>query len=516
MCGGRRVRLDCGVRRQRPHRRRGRRPERVGGIVRASAGAAGSGPPGYGGRHGLGGGHRPGGGHGRRGDDRHGGDHGRRRNRWHRRATGSGVGQNGCADFFDPGVFRRTRSTSRRTSGRSSTPSSTTSQAVLAGMPRETYHPVTFHFGSETVADAAVRLKGQSSWVDTVMFDANPKMQFVIAFDQVDPHGQFHGVDKIHLDMPRSDWTFLNERMANNWFRKIGIMAPCANSARLNVNGAYYGLYVAEDRRAAKLVEEFFPGNAGRRSVQGRLHRRDEQGGAQLGAAAAVLGREGHRRDRSRSSTCRAPCSSGPRRPRINDADGYYGGSHNFYVYDQGASRLHLAAQRRRHDLRMDRAVHAAVVQAAPDLLVGGAAVPQPPGQHYRRDERSDLAGALRDAVATQVGKWNTAELLGRVDAWSAQIAAAVAEDPHKWATTGRLPHGARRPARRDHEPPAVSAELRRLRARARGARTRTVTALRGATTVATTTRRSIPARPRSAATAIDDDCNGVVDDGCP
>jgi hypothetical protein len=76
-------------------------------------------------------------------------------------------------------------------------------QAVLAAMPRETYHPVTFHFGTETVGDAAIRLKGQSSWVDTVMFDANPKMQLVIAFDQFDPHGRFHGVDKIPSTTPR-------------------------------------------------------------------------------------------------------------------------------------------------------------------------------------------------------------------------------------------------------------------------------------------------------------------------
>src|SRR5262249_43638659 len=102
---------------------------------------------------------------------------------------------------------------------------------VLAGMPPESYHPVVFHFGSETVGDAAVRLRGQSSWVNTVTYDASPKMQLVIAFDQTNPKGRFHGVDKIRLDMPRDDWTFLNERIANNWLREIGIAAPCTNSA---------------------------------------------------------------------------------------------------------------------------------------------------------------------------------------------------------------------------------------------------------------------------------------------
>ena len=211
-------------------------------------------------------------------------------------------------------------------------------QAVLAAMPRETYHPVTFHFGSETVADAAVRLKGQSSWVETVMFDPNPKMQLVIAFDQFDPHGQFHGVDKIHLDMPRSDWSFLNERMANTWFREIGLMAPCSNSARLNINGAYYGLYIAEESKDAKLIAEFFPGNAGGDLFKGGVIAETNKASRQLGAAASS---SGPRRTSPRSrSIVDLPNTvlEWAAEAAINDADGYYGGSHNFYIYDEGAA----------------------------------------------------------------------------------------------------------------------------------------------------------------------------------
>jgi hypothetical protein len=52
---------------------------------------------------------------------------------------------------------------------------------VVAGTPPQTYYPIVFHSGSETVTNAAVRLRGKSSWVTTVMFDANPKMQFDIS-----------------------------------------------------------------------------------------------------------------------------------------------------------------------------------------------------------------------------------------------------------------------------------------------------------------------------------------------
>src|SRR5579863_2506011 len=111
---------------------------------------------------------------------------------------------------------------------------------VLAGTPPQTYYPIVFHYGSETVSNAAIRLRGKSSWVSTVMFDANPKMQFDISFDQIDTNGKFHGVSTIHLTMPRDDWTFINDRIGNNWLREIGQTAPCANNAKLTINGDYY------------------------------------------------------------------------------------------------------------------------------------------------------------------------------------------------------------------------------------------------------------------------------------
>ena len=38
---------------------------------------------------------------------------------------------------------------------------------------------------------------------------------------------------KIKLDMPRTDPSFLRDRVANNWLRSVGIPAVCATSAKL-------------------------------------------------------------------------------------------------------------------------------------------------------------------------------------------------------------------------------------------------------------------------------------------
>src|SRR5262249_5383216 len=131
--------------------------------------------------------------------------------------------------------------------------------AVLAGAPLESYHPIVFHFGSETgetVNDAAVRLNGQSSWAQTVEVDANPKLQVVISFNQTSPIGAFHGVTKLGFDMPRSDWSFLHDRLTNTWWRQQNVLAPCTNSGMLFINGSYYGLYDVEDHTGHALVKE--------------------------------------------------------------------------------------------------------------------------------------------------------------------------------------------------------------------------------------------------------------------
>src|SRR3954469_20014064 len=133
--------------------------------------------------------------------------------------------------------------------------------SLLSGADFTVYHPVVFHLDGEKV-DAAIRLHGQSSWLQAVMNDGDrAKMQFRVAFDRADPNAKFHGYDKLVFDMPRSDWTFMHDRLAHAWLRQIGLLAPCAASARLVINGQYYGLYVIEENIGHRMVKQFFPGN---------------------------------------------------------------------------------------------------------------------------------------------------------------------------------------------------------------------------------------------------------------
>lgn len=99
----------------------------------------------------------------------------------------------------------------------------------------EVYRPAAFRHAGETVSNASVKLRGNNS-------RCGDKLQLAISFNQLDPAGRYHGVRRIDLD--HGGCHVLEEPLAMSFMRDLGLPAPCANHARLVVNGRYYGLYV--------------------------------------------------------------------------------------------------------------------------------------------------------------------------------------------------------------------------------------------------------------------------------
>jgi hypothetical protein len=311
-------------------------------------------------------------------------------------------------------------------------------QLQSTGNDFATYHPIVFHLDQETVNNASIKLHGASSWAQTVMLDGDrAKMQFTIAFNKQDPNGKFHGVDKLIFDMPRSDWTFLHDRLAHAWLRQSGIMAGCAASALLTVNGQSYGLYVVEEEVSRRVVAEYFPGNADGDLWKGgaapetnptmaNYARLDSFWHAtDLASVSAIVDLDGSVRSWAAEAL-------------LNDADGYYGGFHNFYLYDQGQKGYIFLPQ----DLdstfdwlalfdlpgAMDHPVFWWETRAKPAPAPG----PQWPIVMADADWRKKYA----DAIASLLDKWDVAQIQGWIDSWSSQIAADVATDPHAWASS--------------------------------------------------------------------------------
>jgi len=290
-------------------------------------------------------------------------------------------------------------------------------------------YPVVFHYGAETVSDAFIHLRGDSSWQEAAQEDGdNGKMQFAIVFDQVNPDAAFHGVSKIRLDMPRTDPTFLRDRVANSWLRSLGIPAVCATSGKLMVNGSYYGLYVAEESVGHHLIKQFFPGNSNgdlwdggtipkTNSLAPNRARQQAFWAATTPAALAAI------------VDVAGSLPAWAAEALLNDADGYWGGDHNFFIYDQGAKGFVFFP----HDL-----------DSSLDYLGRFDSDPitwwsvrsdwtLPIPQHYRIVIGD---GALRaqyiEALRAQLRRYDVAQLQSWFDAWAIQIAAAVAADPHR------------------------------------------------------------------------------------
>jgi len=310
---------------------------------------------------------------------------------------------------------------------------------VLAGTPPQTEYPIVFKYGSETPSDATVRLRGKSSWVNTVQLDTNPKMQFVVSFDQINPKGKFHGVSSIHFEMPRDDWTFMNDRIGNNWLRKIGLTAPCANNAKLLVNGSYYGLYVSEGTVNASLLKEFFPTNPGGDLLKGGTEVHTNIGSTnwtrvgQLRAATNIGALQ---------SIVDLPNTvlEWAAEAAVNDADGYYGGAHNYYIYDEGAPGYVWLPDHTDSALEWLEVFTSLSYKQHPIYWWAGRPVAEVPPPDYLIVLNDPTWRAhYTDAIATQIAKWDPNEILGWITAWSAQIADAVTADPRRWATPAQF-----------------------------------------------------------------------------
>jgi hypothetical protein len=382
-----------------------------------------------------------------------------------------------------------------------------------AGQPYDTYHPIVFHYGGETVTNAMIRLKGQSSWRHTVALDgANAKMQFVIAFDQIDDDAKFHGVSKIVLDMPRDDDTFLQERLAYNVLpTMLGQPAPCANNGTITINGALYGLYSNEEHAGHDYLKRVYPGYSGGDLFKGGetpetntldpdLTRLQAFWDAQDVASMSAL------------VDMNEAIAEWSAEMLINDADGYYGGSHNFYLYDYPGKGYQWLI----HD-----------ADASFDWLGQSNANPiywwitrstlQKPGQHYLivMNDPTWRANYIAE-IRAMLPRWDVAQIQGWIDTWSAQIAAGVAADPHKVVSV------------EDHDE-AVAGLRQEVSDRAAfvgkflgcqdGSGDVTDADGDGTPWCNDCNDQNAAVHPGAAeicGNRIDDDCNGLVDDGCP
>jgi len=331
---------------------------------------------------------------------------------------------NGCSDLFDENILPDYElEISAEEWAKLEDEFLNWAQREQAGLDPNPYHPVRFRYqGGPWMSDVMVRLKGQSSWHETVALDANPKMQFVISFNEVDHQARFHGVRKVELDMPRNDWSFLRQRLAGFYLRSIGIEGQCCNNVRLTINGSYYGLYANLERTDKEYLQRNFPGQAGGDLWEGgRTIKTNEMTFSWTRIVQFWLVTTAEELDQI--ADLAYSIKEWAAEAMLNDADGYYGGRHNFYLYDHPTRGFVWLA----HD--MDATFDFRPVTGSP-VLWSRAKEPAP---HYLMVMDDPIwLGRYVEGLAEARAGYDPDVLIDRVSVWANQIAAAAAADPHR------------------------------------------------------------------------------------
>jgi spore coat protein CotH len=123
------------------------------------------------------------------------------------------------------------------------------------GNPK-TYHPLAvFEYGDIAIYDAEIRLRGNATHWDPIPDD---KMQFQIGFHRNDEDGRFLGIKRLGLDAATANRHLLRDRLALKIMRDVGIVAPCANNARVVINGEYYGIFTNIEKIDETFLERHF------------------------------------------------------------------------------------------------------------------------------------------------------------------------------------------------------------------------------------------------------------------
>ncbi len=302
------------------------------------------------------------------------------------------------------------------------------------GLDVHPYHPISLDYavdGSVTnVPNVLIRLKGQSSWIQSIQIDPEPKMQFVLAFNEVDPNARFEGVRKVELDMPRSDRTFLQHRIGLSFLREAGLPAQCANSARLVINGSYYGFYTHIERQDKEWLQRLYgkTDDNGDLWESGRIIKTNEEtfswdrldslwNMTELDTFYDLVDED-------------ASFDEWAGEAVIGDADGYYNGRANFMLYDHPTRGFVWMPSDL--DTTMDE-----------DFLPPTSPPVVPPaigGSRWERDwfhylwvvQDPPSLDQYIGALDTMLAKLDPDELETRISQYAAQIAPHVEADPRK------------------------------------------------------------------------------------
>lgn len=108
----------------------------------------------------------------------------------------------------------------------------------------EEYTVCTVVIDGERCGSVGIRAKGNTS-LSSVASYGNDRYSFKLEFDHYQTGKSYHGLDKLSLNNLIQDKTRIKDYLAYTLMNKMGVAAPLCSFAQVNVNGEFWGLYLA-------------------------------------------------------------------------------------------------------------------------------------------------------------------------------------------------------------------------------------------------------------------------------
>lgn len=297
------------------------------------------------------------------------------------------------------------------------------------GMDPKPYHPLrAFRYGEILIEDAEIRLRGNTTW-----WKPTDKMQFQIGFHRNDPDGRFLGQARLLFDAATFNRHMLRDRLGLSIMRDVGIPAPCANSARVVINGEFYGVFTSIEKIDEVFLERQFDnpnGDLWKRANWTLKSNEDSATAARLNALKASANADELHEYYDIERNLRVFAAEAV----IPDSDGAWAGGLNYYLYDDPTTGKFLLLPW--------------------DLDNSFERFDHPPGGEYAPNpdpvvwEKNNTNGRPQYDLMMQDPEWMAlyidiideilhegyapSELHERVDTWTAQIKEAVFMDTNK------------------------------------------------------------------------------------
>jgi hypothetical protein len=285
-------------------------------------------------------------------------------------------------------------------------------------------HPlIAFRYEDTVISDASVRLRGNS-----LHWHEQGKLQLEVSFNTYDPKGRFAGLKHVLFDAATYNRSFLRDRLALQIMRDVGLAAPCANNARVVLNGEYHGLFTNIEKVDSEFIERNFE------DASGNLYKRggpddwkkktneddpDTSDLERLTAAATVD-------ELAAVMNLDQALLEWAAEAVIPDRDGAWGGGLNLYLYNDPKTGFNVIPW------DLDDSFTRVDPDIDPVTWKKESAFHGRPWYDLALSDPAWLQRYVETVALVFAHGYQPDVLQRRIDVWSAQIAEAVAEDPYR------------------------------------------------------------------------------------